>query len=396
MTPELAELAAQWRDLDARIDAIDIPRQQQLLNTRDQLDQSRQILTGRLERLSRQLQQETGSFPWPKRRRRIHDLQSEHDQAAGRLADVIRRLDDLDTTMIRERLPDRRQLGELFRRRDQLDIHLRRAAALRVLAHRTAPPGHLTDLLGPRPADPHTAQQWDRSATRIEHHRLRRQLTEPNDPLGHHAPNLRLRRHATTLHDEFRRRPPLRRPDPAAGRVRGTQPPCGDPSRMATRPCPVAGTVIDEIHVEVARVVFTLSESAAYAVFRRCRRPRRQRSVGSLCASSLDLRVQTGATPAPSNRTVLTFPQFSGSFHSHASVAELADALGLGPSGLHSPWGFESPRSHHLACARTSVRRTSTRPPTRCGHGVGTSHADPRLTRDRYDSMRIPWKASGS
>ena len=40
----------------------------------------------------------------------------------------------------------------------------------------------------------------------------------------------------------------------------------------------------------------------------------------------------------------------SGSVRVHASVAELADALGLGPSGLHSPWGFESPRSHRLTC----------------------------------------------
>ncbi len=205
ITPEIIELAAQWREIDARIDAIDIPRQQQLLHTRDQLDQTRQILTGHLERLSRQLQQETGGFPWPKRRRLIHDLQSEHDQTAGRLADITRRLEDLETTMTREGLPDRRQLGELFRRRDQLDIHLRRAAALRALAHRTAPPGHLTDLLGPRPADPHTAQQWDHTATRIEHHRLRWQLTDPNDPLGHPTPNLRLRRHAAALHDEIRR-----------------------------------------------------------------------------------------------------------------------------------------------------------------------------------------------
>lgn len=35
---------------------------------------------------------------------------------------------------------------------------------------------------------------------------------------------------------------------------------------MAARPCPVAGTVIDEIHVEVARVFFALPESAGYAV----------------------------------------------------------------------------------------------------------------------------------
>ena len=205
ITPELLELAVQWREIDARIDAIDIPRQQQLLHTRDQLDQTRQILTGSLERLSRQLQHESGGFPWPKRRRLIHDLHTEHDQTAGRLAQVTRRLEDLDATMTREGLPDHGQLGELFRRRDQLDTHLRRAAALRALAHRTTPPGHLTDLLGPRPADPHTAQQWDRTATRIEHHRLRWQLTDPNDPLGHHTPNLQVRRHAGALDDEIRR-----------------------------------------------------------------------------------------------------------------------------------------------------------------------------------------------
>ena len=50
--------------------------------------------------------------------------------------------------------------------------------------------------------------------------------------------------------------------------------------------------------------------------------------------------------PATGVEAILAFCLVSGSFPTHASVAELADALGLGPSGLHSPWGFESPRSH--------------------------------------------------
>jgi Ti-type conjugative transfer relaxase TraA len=205
LTPELIELAAEWREVDARLDAIDLPRQQHLLRTRDQLDETRRMLTVGLERLSRQLQQETGGFPWPKRRRLIEELRSDHDRTATRLEDVTGRLSSINTVMAHESLPDRQQLGALFQRRDQLDTELRRAAATRTLAHRTAPPGHLTDLLGQRPDDPRAAQRWDQTATRVEHHRLRWQLTDPNDPLGERIPSQRLRRHAAALRDDLRR-----------------------------------------------------------------------------------------------------------------------------------------------------------------------------------------------
>jgi pimeloyl-ACP methyl ester carboxylesterase len=44
-------------------------------------------------------------------------------------------------------------------------------------------------------------------------------------------------------------------------------------------------------------------------------------------------------------------PTFPGTAYPprHASVAESADALGLGPSGVHTLWGFKSPRSHERA-----------------------------------------------
>ena len=41
-------------------------------------------------------------------------------------------------------------------------------------------------------------------------------------------------------------------------------------------------------------------------------------------------------------------PTATNPFPSSARVAELADALDLGSSGI--PWGFESPLSHFMLC----------------------------------------------
>jgi len=204
ITPELVEIASRWRELDARIDAIDIPRQQQLLHVRDRLAQARHMLEGDVERLRNQLERETAGFPWPKRRRLVEQLGADHDRTLAKLQDVTGRLADIDTTMAHEGLPDRRQLGELYQRRDQADTELRRAAAIRTRAQRTDPPDHLTGLLGPRPTHTHAAERWDQTATLIEHHRLRWQITDTNDPLGDRHPNPTTRHHAATLHAEIR------------------------------------------------------------------------------------------------------------------------------------------------------------------------------------------------
>jgi hypothetical protein len=101
--------------------------------------------------------------------------------------------------------PDRQQLGTLFQRREQLDTQLRRAAAIRPRAQRTLPPDHLTGLLGERSPGARASERWDQTATRIEHHRLRWNITDPNDPLGERATNALTRRHADSLHDDLRR-----------------------------------------------------------------------------------------------------------------------------------------------------------------------------------------------
>jgi conjugative relaxase-like TrwC/TraI family protein len=214
ISPQLADLAAAWQQLTAQLDAIDLPRQQTLLNQRDRLDQDRRMLGERIERLHRQLQQETAGSPWPKRRRLVHDLHTEHDRTTTRLQDVTRQLATIDAVIAHQGLPDRQELGAMFQRREQLDTELGRAATTRIHSYRTHPPDHLTDLLGPRPTDTRAGERWDHTATRIEHHRLRYHLTGRDDPLGERTPDPRTKQHAAHLRDDIRRVTDQHRHDP--------------------------------------------------------------------------------------------------------------------------------------------------------------------------------------
>jgi hypothetical protein len=205
ISPQLADVAAAWQQLTAQLDTIDLPRQQTLANQRDQLDQDRRMLGERIERLHRQLQHETTGFPWPKRRRLVHDLHTDHDRTTTRLEEVTRQLATIDTVMAHQGLPDRRELGELFDRLEGLDAQLRREAAVRVGAFRSDPPPYLTAALGPPPADGRMRGRWERTATAIEQHRLRWQITDPTEALGSPTDNRRMRHSRAAISDEIRR-----------------------------------------------------------------------------------------------------------------------------------------------------------------------------------------------
>ncbi len=219
ITPELVELATEWRGVTDLIDAIDVPRQRALLRTRDQLDEARSMLTGDIERLRRQLQQEATGLPWPKRLRLIEELRSDLDRTVTRLEDVTGQLASIDAVMAYEGLPDRRQLGDLYRRRERLDDELLRGASARVRGYRTAPPGYLTDLLGPPPSNQRVAERWESTATRIEHHRLRWSITDPTDALGDRTPDARTRLDRAALRHEVRQTMDEIRRGPARERV---------------------------------------------------------------------------------------------------------------------------------------------------------------------------------
>jgi ATP-dependent exoDNAse (exonuclease V) alpha subunit len=55
ISPQLADVAAAWQQPTAQLDAIDLPRQQTLLNQRERLDRDQRMLSDRVERLHRQL-----------------------------------------------------------------------------------------------------------------------------------------------------------------------------------------------------------------------------------------------------------------------------------------------------------------------------------------------------
>jgi hypothetical protein len=147
VSPAMSEVAAAWREVGARLDEIDIPRQQELLRYRDQLEEARAGLNYTLERLQRRLEQEGSGFLGFRRRKVIGVLEAEREQAVGRFVEVADRLASVDAAMAG--LPDRRELGELFQRLETFDVQLRREAAARVRGFRPAPPRYLTRALGP-------------------------------------------------------------------------------------------------------------------------------------------------------------------------------------------------------------------------------------------------------
>jgi conjugative relaxase-like TrwC/TraI family protein len=203
ISPQLADLAAAWQQLTAQLDTIDLPRQQTLLNQRDRLEQSRVTLGGTLEQLERRLGQEQGGFLRFGRRRAIGDLEAERESATVQLADLTDRLASVQAAMAG--LPDRRELGELFDRLEGLDAQLRREADVRVRAYRSDLPPYLTAALGPPPADGRSRERWERTATAIEQHRLRWDITDPTDALGSATANRRMRQSRAAISDEIRR-----------------------------------------------------------------------------------------------------------------------------------------------------------------------------------------------
>jgi hypothetical protein len=177
------------------------------------------MLTGDIERLRRQLEQRAGGLPRPKRRRLIEDLRSDLDRTVTRLEDVSGQLASIDAVMAYEGLPDRRQVGDLYRRREQLDDELLSGASARVRGYRTAPPRYLTDPLGPPPSNQRAAERWESTATRIEHHRLRWSITDPSDALGDRTPDARNRVDRAALRHEIRQTMEEIRLGPARERV---------------------------------------------------------------------------------------------------------------------------------------------------------------------------------
>jgi Ti-type conjugative transfer relaxase TraA len=192
VTPELRELAEQWRHLHARLHDPDIARARTLATQRATLTRHRQAELEQLERLRRRIEGATAGLGRITNRHITSDLRDELDVRTDALANLDSRLEELD--LERAGLPTHDRITQLRVQWRDLNRQLDAAARHGL----TMPPDHLVDTLGPMPDDRGGRQRWQQTATDIETYRLRWDITDPDRSLGPEPDN-------PLQHDDHRR-----------------------------------------------------------------------------------------------------------------------------------------------------------------------------------------------
>jgi Ti-type conjugative transfer relaxase TraA len=190
LTPELVEIAAAWREIDAHLDRIDVPRLREGHRDLERLESWRDRLVEDVAQRRKRLAAEAsgrGAVARFRRRRAIEELEVELEQSTTGLADVTQRLSATKASLAG--LPDRRELYRLIERRLELDEQLERAASSRVRGFGFEPPTYITNAIGSPPPDRGSAARWERTAVGIEHHRLKWQISDPVKALGSGPPD---------------------------------------------------------------------------------------------------------------------------------------------------------------------------------------------------------------
>jgi conjugative relaxase-like TrwC/TraI family protein len=203
VSPELVEIASAWQELDERLAEIDVGALREVHRSFDELEQRRQGLSSTVERLGLRLADEGRAGLSLRRRRAIQELEADLELAKGSLAHVTERHASVGRSLTD--LPDRDELAALLRRRAELDEQLGREAAARVRTFRSAPPSYLTTALGSLPRDASVREDWERTATKIEHYRLRWHVTDPTNALGSDVATRRLQQARSALRDQIDR-----------------------------------------------------------------------------------------------------------------------------------------------------------------------------------------------
>jgi hypothetical protein len=180
VSPETEELAAEWRHLEQQLDELDLSHLNTWWQHRDQLLEQRRFAADGAERARCELEQHRGRGRRARRAR--EELHNRLERILARLQTVDQQLMQADVQLTGA--PTRRQVGELYRRQEELSTSLRRTAEQRIRSLRHRPPDYLNDLLGRPPTDPQLHERWERAATAVEHHRLCWNITDPNQALG--------------------------------------------------------------------------------------------------------------------------------------------------------------------------------------------------------------------
>ena len=187
VSPEVIELAAQWRYIDAQLAAIDTPGLTQQLTLRDQLHAQEATLTNVAADLTRRFNARRTTLQRLRQRDSIKSLRDQLEATLQLQAAVTERLDRLEHDL--DGFPDRDQLDALRLRRTELADRLRHIAAARIRSCRHDPPAYLTAALGDPPIAGPPRGRWLVTAIDIEEHRLRWDITDPRYALGTQAAN---------------------------------------------------------------------------------------------------------------------------------------------------------------------------------------------------------------
>jgi Ti-type conjugative transfer relaxase TraA len=185
--PEVIELAAQWRHIDAQLAAIDTPGLTQQLTLRDQLQAQQATLADTAADLTRRIDARRTTLQRLRQRDSINSLRDQLEATLQRQTAVTERLDRLEHDL--DGFPDRNQLDALQLRRTELADQLRHIAAARIRSCRHDPPAYLTAALGEPPIAGPPRGRWLVTAIDIEEHRLRWDITDPRHALGTQAAN---------------------------------------------------------------------------------------------------------------------------------------------------------------------------------------------------------------
>ena len=182
VSPAPQQVAARWRQLNARLHDPDIARQRALTAERAQLVGSRQGHADQLGRLERRIDDTARGLGKITRRRLTTDLRTEHDRYRAALAGIDQQLDHVDRELAG--LPTDTDIAEAFAEWRHHSHQIDTVAHQHVTARRGRPSDHLVNALGPPPGGRAGRDAWEQTAAVIEGYRLRWEITDPHKPLG--------------------------------------------------------------------------------------------------------------------------------------------------------------------------------------------------------------------
>jgi hypothetical protein len=182
ITPEIAQLASDWRATLRYLASKAVQQQPHLLAEHRRASQERAAVVRRIDGLEGQKARTVGPALRRGARARRASVAAELERQRDRLARLDLTLAQLDQRLAC--LPTTQQIAAARTRLHELDTQLRHNSRLRAAYLAADPPPYLEAALGHRPPGRADRDRWERVATAIEDHRLRWHITDTHHPLG--------------------------------------------------------------------------------------------------------------------------------------------------------------------------------------------------------------------